>query len=79
MMKIREWIHRRLKSAGTSQRLFSIFIPALLWGNFLNAEAADTRRVYRPTAAQLRLEQQNRERTARIQAIRRHEKTGDGK
>ena len=73
MMKIREWILRRLKSAGTSRRLFSIFIPALLWSDFLAAAAADNRRVYRPTAAQLRLEQQNRERTARIQAIRRQQ------
>lgn len=72
-MKIWEWIDRRLKAAGTSRRLFSIFIPALLWGDFLDAEAADTRRVYRPTAAQLRLEQQNRERAARIQAIRRQQ------
>ena len=73
MMKILEWIERGLKSAGTSRWLFSIFIPVVLCGDYLDAEAADTRRVYRPTAAQLRLEQQNRERTARIQAIRRQQ------
>ena len=69
IMNIAEWLKRH-KTTGCGQRLFSIFIPALLWGDFMEAQGADTRRVYRPTAAQLRLEQQNRERAARIQAIR---------
>ena len=56
----------------TGKQLYSIFIPALLWGD-LDSSAAETRRVYRPTAAQLRLEQQNRERAKRIQAIRRQQ------
>lgn len=60
-------------TAAFSRRFFSIFIPTLLWGDFLDAQAADTRRVYHPTAAQLRLERQNRERTARIQAVRRQQ------
>ena len=60
----------KLKRLASGRPLFSIFIPALLWGDFCEAQAAETRRVYRPTAAQLRLEQQNRERARRIQAIR---------
>ena len=60
----------KLKRLASGKPLFSIFIPALLWGDFCEAQAAETRRVYRPTAAQLRLEQQNRERARRIQEIR---------
>ena len=66
---------RLLKEAGSGKKLFSIFIPALLWGDLFEAQAADTRRVYRPTAAQLRIQQQQREREARIQAIRKQQKT----
>jgi N-acetylmuramoyl-L-alanine amidase len=69
---------RLLKEAGSGKKLFSIFIPALLWGDLFDAQAADTRRVYRPTAAQLRLEQQRREQAARIQAIRNQQKTAAG-
>ena len=67
-----------LKEAGSGKKLFSIFIPALLWGDLFDAQAADTRRVYRPTAAQLRIQQQQREREARIQAIRNQQKTAAG-
>jgi|GEM_PF-1156369 len=57
----------------TGRPLYSIFIPALLWGDSLDASAAETRRVYRPTAAQLRLEKQNREQANRILAIRKQQ------
>ena len=62
----------RRKAAALGKRLFSIFIPALLWGDIPDVQAA-AKRVYRPTAAQLRLEQQNREQAARIQAIRKRQ------
>ncbi|MBQ9336232.1 MAG: N-acetylmuramoyl-L-alanine amidase [Lentisphaeria bacterium] len=39
----------------------------------LSVRGAETRRVYRPTAAQLRLQEQNRQRQARIDAIRRQQ------
>ena len=69
---------RLLKDAVSGKKLFSIFVPALLWGDLFEAQAADTRRVYRPTAAQLRLEQQRREQEARIQAIRNQQKNAAG-
>ena len=70
---------RLLKEVGSGKKLFSIFIPALLWGDLFDAQAADTtRRVYRPTAAQLRIQQQQREREARIQAIRNQQKAAAG-
>ena len=77
-MKPMNPFYRLLKEAGSGKKLFSIFIPALLWGDLFDAQAADTRRVYRPTAAQLRLEQQRREQAARIQAIRNQQKTAAG-
>ena len=61
------------KKLFTGRHLYSIFIPALLWGEPQDAPAAESRRVYRPTAAQLRLEQQNREQTQRILAIRKQQ------
>ena len=77
-MKPENTFFRLLKEVVTGKKLFSIFIPALLWGDLFDAQAADTRRVYRPTAAQLRILQQQREREARIQAIRNQQKTADG-
>lgn len=69
------WIIRTLKDAASGKHLFSIFLPALLWGDFTETLAADnTRRVYQPTAAQLRILQQQREQEARIQAIRNQQK-----
>ena len=69
-------IIRSLKEAASGKRLFSIFLPALLWGDFVETQAADnTRRVYQPTAAQLRVMQQQREQEARIQAIRNQQKS----
>ena len=73
-MKSEIWLVRRLKAAASGRKLFSIFIPALLWGDLFEAQAADNRRVYRPTAAQLRVQQQQREQEARIQAIRKQQK-----
>ena len=77
-MKPMKTFSRLLKEAGSGKKLFSIFIPALLWGDLFDVQAADTRRVYRPTAAQLRLEQQRREQAARIQAIRNQQKNTAG-
>ncbi len=74
-MKPKNTFARLLKEAGSGKKLFSIFMPVLLWGDIFEAQAADTRRVYRPTAAQLRLEQQRREQAVRIQAIRDQQKT----
>ena len=54
-------------------KLFSPILCFLLTGMFVFPASAQTKRVYRPTAAQLRVEQQNREREARIQAIRRQQ------
>ena len=54
-------------------RLFSLILWSLPAAMFVFPASAQTKRVYRPTAAQLRLEQQNREREARIQAIRRQQ------
>ena len=62
-----------LRNLVCGRHLYSIFIPALLWGDVFDAEAAENRRVYRPTQAQLRLEQQNRQREAQIQEIRRRQ------
>ena len=73
-MKSEIWLVRRLKAAASGRKLFSIFIPVLLWGDLFEAQGADNRRVYRPTAAQLRVQQQQREREARIQAIRKQQK-----
>lgn len=71
MMKWTEGFILNLKRMISGRRLYSVFIPALLWGDLLDAQgAADPQKVYRPTAAQLRMEQQNRERALRIQAIR---------
>lgn len=73
-MNSENWLVRRLKAAASGRKLFSIFLPALLWGDLFEAQGADTRRVYRPTAAQLRVQQQQREQEARIQAIRKQQK-----
>ena len=62
-----------LRNLVCGRHLYSIFIPALLWGDVFDAEAAENRRVYRPTQAQLRLEQQNRQREGQIQEIRRRQ------
>lgn len=79
MMRSTNRFLSRLKKAASGKQLFSIFLPALLWSDFMEAQAADTRRVYRPTAAQLRLERQNREQAARIQAIRNQQKLNQQK
>ena len=62
-----------LKEMIAGKKIFSIFIPVLLWGDLFEAQAADTRRTYRPTAAQLRLEEQYRLQAARIREIRRRQ------
>ena len=57
-----------------SSRLMSIFIPTLLWGDILETEASTTtQRFYRPTQAQQRLLQQQREQEQRIQLLRRQQ------
>jgi len=63
----------RLQKSRPGTQLFSLMLSFLLSGIFVLPASAQTKRVYRPTAAQLRLEQQNREREARIQAIRRQQ------
>ena len=62
-----------LKEMIAGKKIFSIFIPVLLWGDLFEVQAADTRRTYRPTAAQLRLEEQYRLQAARIREIRRRQ------
>ena len=73
-MNLTRRITRGLKEAASGRRLFSIFLPALLWSDLSEMQAADTRKVYQPTAAQLRVLQQQREQEARIQAIRNQQK-----
>ena len=54
------------------QRLFTVFLPALLWGDIFEAQAvpSTTQRVYRPTRAQQRAAEEARKRDERVQAIR---------
>ncbi|MBO7148067.1 MAG: N-acetylmuramoyl-L-alanine amidase [Lentisphaeria bacterium] len=55
----------------TRRRLFTVFLPAFLWGDVFDAQCAEPQqRVYRPTKAKLRLEEENRLRNERIRAIR---------
>ncbi|OQA82660.1 MAG: N-acetylmuramoyl-L-alanine amidase LytC precursor [Lentisphaerae bacterium ADurb.Bin242] len=62
------------------QRLFTVFLPALLWGDIFEAHAVPpaTQRVYQPTRAQQRIEEENRKRDARVQAIRRQNAAKQG-
>ena len=71
-LRMRSWKYYSalLKDAAAGRHLFSIFIPVVLWGDLFDVHALETKRVYRPTAAQLRLEKQNKEQEMRIQAIR---------
>ncbi len=54
------------------QRLFTVFLPALLWGDIFEAQAlpSTTQRVYRPTRAQQRAAEEARKRDERVQSIR---------
>lgn len=62
-----------LRSLFCRRRMLTFFLPALLCGSLSDTQSAENRRVYRPTQAQLRLEQQNRQREAQIQEIRRRQ------
>ena len=54
-------------------RFLKIAVLVLTGSALLPLAGAETRRVYRPTAAQLRLQEQSRQRQARIDAIRRQQ------
>lgn len=65
-------IYKFLSQCLPRQRLFTVFLPALLWGDIFEAQAvpAAAQRVYRPTRAQQRAEEEARKRDERVQALR---------
>ncbi len=66
-------IYKFLTRCFPRQRLFTVFLPALLWGDIFEAQAVPPTpppRVYRPTRAQQRAEEEARNRDERVQALR---------